>query len=67
MSKTLLYCIIVLLVYYIIIRPLKKQEVIKMDKSFLFIILGLGCFWLVLDQIKGKKLIGAFTSELIGG
>lgn len=38
-----------------------------MDKSFLFIILGLGCFWLVLDQITGKKLIGAFTSELIGG
>ena len=38
-----------------------------MDKSFLFIILGLACFWLVLDQIKGKKIIGAFTSELIGG
>ena len=37
------------------------------DKSFLFIILGLACFWLVLDQVKGKKLIGAFTSELIGG
>ena len=38
-----------------------------MDKSFLFIILGLACFWLVLDQLKGKNLIGAFTSELIGG
>ena len=39
----------------------------KIDKSFLFIILGLECFWLVLDQIKRKKIIGAFTSELIGG
>ena len=38
-----------------------------MDKSVLFIILGLACFWLVLDQIKGKKLIGSFTSELLGG
>ena len=37
-----------------------------MDKSFLFLILGLGCFWLVLDQIVGKQLIGNFTKELLG-
>ena len=38
-----------------------------MDKSFLFLILGLGCIWLVLDQIYGNKFIEQFVSNIIPG
>ena len=36
-----------------------------MDKSFLFLILGLGCFWLVLDQVYGNKFINQAVKNVM--
>lgn len=35
------------------------------EKSLVFLTLGLICFWLVLDQLKGKKYISSFVTTLI--
>lgn len=36
-----------------------------MDKSLLFFIISLVCFWLVLDQIYGNKLVTQFVGNII--
>lgn len=37
-----------------------------MDKAMFFLILGLACIWLVLDQFFGNKYIENFTKNVIG-
>ena len=38
-----------------------------MDKSILFLLLALACFWLVLDQITGNKYVSKFVVAIIPG
>ena len=35
------------------------------DKTFFFLILGLGCFWLVLDDFYGRKLLTKFITSIV--
>lgn len=35
------------------------------DKTFFFLILALSCFWLVLDEFYGKKLISKFITNIV--
>lgn len=35
------------------------------EKSLVFLTLGLVCFWLVLDQVKGKKYISSFVTAIL--
>lgn len=35
-----------------------------MDKSLLFLILALGCVYLILSEVTGDKLISQFCSKL---
>lgn len=39
----------------------------KGDKNLFFLIISFICFWLVLDQYYGKKLIGSFVGGITGG
>ena len=36
-----------------------------MDKALLFLILGLGAFWLVLDNFYGNKYINQAVSKVL--
>lgn len=35
------------------------------DKSLFFVVLSLGCFWLVLDEFYGKNLVSKFVVKMI--
>lgn len=35
------------------------------DNSLLFLILSFGCFWLVLDEVYGSKLITQFVAMIL--
>lgn len=36
-----------------------------MDKSIIFLILSLGCFWLILDQIIGQKYVSQIITAIV--
>lgn len=36
-----------------------------MDKAFLFLIIGVACFWLVLDNFYGNKYINKAVEKII--
>jgi predicted type IV restriction endonuclease len=35
------------------------------DKGIVFMILAIGCIWLVIDQLVGKKLISQFVTMIL--
>ena len=35
------------------------------DKGIFFLVISLGCFWLVLDEFYGKNLITKFITKMI--
>ena len=36
-----------------------------MNKTMLFLIMGMGFFWLALDQVYGKRLLSQFVVAII--